>query len=260
MSFGVFLDPLIPNESWDHLNWCKNLELSDNFCNSKFERNQFINVWMHAMISNFPGFNTAYCKVISEYLICVASSTLINWNGREKLNITFFTFHWTYNLLSGTTVDFITSFLHSSRFSAFHSSIFNSRPIHSIMLSSHCFLCLPLSLPPWTVPCGTVLASPDDRVTCPYHFSLRLFTEVRRSSHGPITFPILAFTSSLVLWSLYEILEIWRNISSPMPVSLFQCLLLWSMFHTLTKIWTWPGNTSVWSWSWWRCSCHSRWL
>ena len=23
-----------------------------------------------------------------------------------------------------------------------------------------------------------------------------------------------------------------------------------------TKIWKWRGNASVWSWSWWRCSCH----
>ena len=84
-------------------------------------------------------------------------------------------------------------------------SIFHSRPVHSLMLSSHRFLCLPLRLPPWTVPCRIVLASPDDRVTCPYHFSFRLFTEVRRSSYSPMAFPILAFTSSLVMWSLYEI-------------------------------------------------------
>ena len=38
------------------------------------------------------------------------------------------------------------------------------------------------------------------------------------------------------------------NISSPMPVSFFQCLLLWSTFHMHTKIWTWPGNASVWAW------------
>ena len=84
----------------------------------------------------------------------------------------------------GTTVDFTTSFLHSSRFSAFRSMMFHSRPVHSLMLSSHRFLCLPLRLPPWTVPCRIVLASPDDRVTCPYHFSLRLFTVVKRSSYG----------------------------------------------------------------------------
>ena len=64
-------------------------------------------------------------------------------------------------------------------FSAFCSSIFHSRPVHSLILSSHCFLCLPLCLPP----CRIVLASPDDHVMCLYHFSLRLFTEVRRSQH-----------------------------------------------------------------------------
>ena len=48
----------------------------------------------------------------------------------------------------GTTADFTTSFLHSSRFSAFRSMLFHSRPVHSLMLSSHRFLCLPLRLPP----------------------------------------------------------------------------------------------------------------
>ena len=105
----------------------------------------------------------------------------------------------------GTTADFTTSFLHSSRFSAFRSMIFHSRPVHSLMLSSHRFLCLPLRLPPWTVHCRIVLASPDDRATCPYHFSLSLFIEVRRFSYDPMAFLILAFTSSFVMWSLYEI-------------------------------------------------------
>ena len=86
----------------------------------------------------------------------------------------------------GTTVDFTTSFLHSLRFSAFRSSIFHSRPVHSLMLSSHRFLCLPLRLPPWTVPCRIILASPDDRVTCPYHLSLRFFFTEVRSSNGPM--------------------------------------------------------------------------
>ena len=105
----------------------------------------------------------------------------------------------------GTTVDFTTSFLHSSRFSAFRSSIIHSRPVHSLMLSFHRLIRLPLCLPHWTVPRRIVLAGPDDRVTCPYHFSLRLFAKVRRSSYGPMAFPILVFTSSLVMWSLYEI-------------------------------------------------------
>ena len=73
------------------------------------------------------------------------------------------------------------------------------------MLSSHRFLYLPLRLAPWTVSCRIVFASPGDRVTCPYYFSLRLFAAVRRSSFGLMAFPILDFTSSLVMWSLCEI-------------------------------------------------------
>ena len=64
----------------------------------------------------------------------------------------------------GTTVDFTTNFLHSSRFLAFCNMMFHSRPVHSLMLSSHHFLCLPLCLPPCTVPCRIVLASQDDLV------------------------------------------------------------------------------------------------
>ena len=42
----------------------------------------------------------------------------------------------------------------------------DSRPVHSLMLSSHLFFCLPCH---W-LPCEMVLARPDDQETCPYHF------------------------------------------------------------------------------------------
>ena len=104
----------------------------------------------------------------------------------------------------GTTDDFATSFLH---FPLFYTALWdlpNSRPVHSLMLSSHLFLCLPCLLPPFTVPCKMVLATRlCERGTCPYHCSLRLFTIVRRSSCGPIACWILTRTSSLVTWSLY---------------------------------------------------------
>ena len=77
----------------------------------------------------------------------------------------------------------------------------NSRPVNSLMLSSHLFLCLPCLLPPFTVPCKMVLARPDERETWPYHCSLRLFTVVSRSSCGLIACWILARTSSSVTWS-----------------------------------------------------------
>ena len=47
----------------------------------------------------------------------------------------------------GTTVILQPGSPHSSRLSAFRSSIFHSRPVHYLMLSSHRFLCLPLRLP-----------------------------------------------------------------------------------------------------------------
>ena len=77
----------------------------------------------------------------------------------------------------------------SSFFSLFSIALWdlaNSRPVHSLMFSSHLFLCLPCLLPPFTVPCKVVLARPDERETCPYYCSLCLFMMVRRSSCGPI--------------------------------------------------------------------------
>ena len=95
----------------------------------------------------------------------------------------------------------------------------NSRPVHSLIWSSHFFLCLPCLLPPFTLPCKMVLARPDERDTCPYHCSLRLFTIVRRSSCSSIACWILARTSSLVTWSLYEMRQ---------PLISMACILLWS--------------------------------
>ena len=82
----------------------------------------------------------------------------------------------------GTTVDSTTSSLHFSLFSTALWNFADSRPIHSLMLSSHLFFCLPCLLTPLTLPCKIVSARPDEQETCPYHFSLHLFTMVRRYS------------------------------------------------------------------------------
>ena len=65
----------------------------------------------------------------------------------------------------GTTDDFATSFLHFSLFSTALWDLPNSRPVHSLVLSFHLFLCLSCLLPPFTVPCKMVLARPDERET-----------------------------------------------------------------------------------------------
>ena len=65
----------------------------------------------------------------------------------------------------GTTDDFRNHFRHFSLFSTALWDLPNSRPAHSLMLSSHLSLCLPCLLPPFTVPCKMVLARPDERET-----------------------------------------------------------------------------------------------
>ena len=61
----------------------------------------------------------------------------------------------------GTKDNFTTSFLHFPLFSTALWDLANSRPVHSLMLSSHLFFCLPCLLPPFTVPCKMVLARHD---------------------------------------------------------------------------------------------------
>ena len=53
----------------------------------------------------------------------------------------------------GTTDDFATSFPHFPLFSTALWDLPYSRPVPSLMLSSHLFLCLSCLLPPFTVPC-----------------------------------------------------------------------------------------------------------
>ena len=65
----------------------------------------------------------------------------------------------------GTTDDFATSFIHFSLFSTALCDLPNSRPVHSLMLSSYLFPCPPCLLPPFTVPCKMVLAEPDEQET-----------------------------------------------------------------------------------------------
>ena len=107
----------------------------------------------------------------------------------------------------GTTDNLTTSFLHLSLFSTALWDLRNSGSVHPF--------CLPRLLPSLTLPCKTVLARPDEQETCPFHFSLRIFTMVRRSLYGPTACWILAQTSLLVPWSLYQMCNIlWWHLST----------------------------------------------
>ena len=80
----------------------------------------------------------------------------------------------------GTTDDVATISFHHSLSSAALRESPNTIPVHSLMLSPHLFFCLPLLLPPFTVPCRIVFAMPEDLEMWPYHLSYRFFTMVRR--------------------------------------------------------------------------------
>ena len=56
------------------------------------------------------------------------------------------------------------------------------RCVHSLMMSSHLFFCLPCLLPPFTVPCKTVLARPDNQETCPCRCSMCFFISSKPES------------------------------------------------------------------------------
>ena len=56
--------------------------------------------------------------------------------------------------------------------------LLKSRPVHSLMLSSHLFFCLPLFLFPGTASCMIFLQRPLDLITCPNHRNLVFLTVV----------------------------------------------------------------------------------
>ena len=91
----------------------------------------------------------------------------------------------------GTTDDVATIPVHPSLSSVALSESPNPISVHSLMLSSNLFFCLPLLLAPFTVPCRIVFAMPEDLEMWPYHLSFLFFTMVSRSSCTPITFWIL---------------------------------------------------------------------
>ena len=84
--------------------------------------------------------------------------------------------HW------GTTGDFTTSFLLFSLFSTALWDLANSRSVHSLMLFSHLFFCLPGLLPPFTVPCKTVLAKPGERETP----DVTQLTKIKSGTYGQL--------------------------------------------------------------------------
>ena len=120
-------------------------------------------------------------------------------------------YHITLEGRRGTKDEFATISCHLDLFSAALVELGKSNPVHSLKLSSHLFLWLPLFLFPFTVPCRIVFATPEDLETWPNHLSFRFLTRVWSSSYSPMAAWIFLRTSSLVTWSLYEIFNSLRS-------------------------------------------------
>ena len=106
------------------------------------------------------------------------------------------------------TTDVLMIFLQPSLSYASLRVLARGSSVHSLMLSCQHFLGLPRLLPPGTVPCMMVFASPVARVTCPYHLSFLVLTIERRSSCGPMAALTRFLTSSFVILSLNEMPKI----------------------------------------------------
>ena len=105
---------------------------------------------------------TTIMIIIMILVIMTITTTTIIINWRHKAP--YIHFHPSLNRGGrwGTTDDFTPGFLHFSPFSTGLLDLPNSKPVHSLMLSSHLFLCLPCLLFPFTVPCKMVLTGPMD--------------------------------------------------------------------------------------------------
>ena len=112
----------------------------------------------------------------------------------------------------------------------------SSISVHSLILSSHLFFCLPLIRFPFIVPCKIIFARLEDLEVWPNHPSFRFLTKARSSSYFPVAAWIFLRTSSLVTWYLFEISVTFGIISSQRPASFSQALLSRSMTHIRTEI------------------------
>ena len=77
---------------------------------------------------------------------------------------------------------------HSSLSTAFQRASPNPNPVHSDILSSHLFFCLPLLFTPCTVSCRTNFASPVNLVMCPNNLILLELAEDKNHIRSDLTY------------------------------------------------------------------------
>ena len=98
-------------------------------------------------------------------LLACKASTLSTRPGSPPMDFSILFYPITLEGRRGTTDEFATILFHLDLFSAALVELTKSIPVHSLILSSHLFFCLPLFLFPITVPCRIVFAKPEDLET-----------------------------------------------------------------------------------------------
>ena len=101
----------------------------------------------------------------------------------------------------GTTDKFATIPFHLDLFSAALVELAKSIPVHSLILSSYLFSSLPLFLFFLSL-CPVELSLLNQKT-----LSFRFLTRIRSSSYYPLAAWIYLQTSSMVIWSLYEMFD-----------------------------------------------------
>jgi len=98
--------------------------------------------------------------------VSVIKYSVLCHHHHHHLSLDFFWCCWS------TIKDLTITFLHLSLSSATFWDSAKFIPVHSRLLSSHLFDCLPHLRLPLTVPCRTVFATPSGNMAIPLHFML----------------------------------------------------------------------------------------
>ena len=127
-------------------------------------------VWIVFIVEFFLADPTLRCRL---EIILIFFSDICTGFGFAYLFYSILFYPITLEGRRGTTDEFASIPFHLDLFSAAPVELVKSIPVHSLILSSHLFFCLPLLLFPFTVPCRIVFAKQEDLETWPNYLSFR---------------------------------------------------------------------------------------
>ena len=138
-------------------------------------------MWFIFLSFFFSFFSSNTLTSVSLYIDCRITATSIIRIAKTHAFYSVLFYPITLECRRGTTYEFVAIPFHFVLFAPALVELAMSIPVHSLILSSHLFFCLPLLLFLLSV-VSIVFAKPEDLETCPNHRSFRFLTRVRSSS------------------------------------------------------------------------------